>query len=353
MLHAAFADLCRREGLAGERPPASGAVAEASLEFRQLKYFMQVLEAKSFTRAARDLGLAQPALSYQILKLEDELGQKLLVRHSRGVEPTEAGQRVSVAASSILDLVRTIHFDLQEMSCEPKGQLHLGLPRGLSELLAVDALQACRARYPNVNLTIAEHLSFHLTELLAADRLDMIFTYSADQPDRIRYEPILRERLCLVQSPSEPCKSGEDVTFAEVARCSLILPGLPHVGRKLLNQAAKDLQLELHVIYEVDSVSLMIDMVERGVGATVQPYMTVRRAAETGRVRVRAIKQPEITRRLYIGYPRKRELSQSHLLVRDFLIARLLNTIDERTFDSLVWRDLSPALEELALEPET
>jgi LysR family transcriptional regulator, nitrogen assimilation regulatory protein len=319
------------------------------LDLRQLKFFVQVIEAKSFTRAARDLGVAQPAVSYQILKLEDELGQKLLVRHSRGVEPTEAGQKLCAGASSILSLVQSVRQDMRSNSDEPHGQLHLGLPRGLSEILAVDALEACRARYPNVNLTIAEHLSFYLTELLAADRLDMIFTYSAERADHITYQSVLCERLCLVEPAKSPSKFVGEVPFAEVARCSLILAGVPHLSRKLADQAARDAQEELRVIYEVDSVSLMIDMVERGIGATIQPYMTVHRAAKSRRVRVRAIVEPEITRRLYVGYRRNRELSRSHVLVRNFLISRLMNIIDERTFDNLVWDDLSSSLEEVDL----
>lgn len=63
-----------------------------TMDVRQLRYFVEVVEAKSFTRAAERIHIAQPALGFQVRKLEDELGVKLLHRHSRGVDPTEAGQ---------------------------------------------------------------------------------------------------------------------------------------------------------------------------------------------------------------------------------------------------------------------
>ena len=76
------------------------------MELRQLQYFVTVVDAGSFSRGAAVLHLAQPSLSRQIALLEDDLGQRLLVRTGRGVTPTEAGDALLVHARAMLDISR-------------------------------------------------------------------------------------------------------------------------------------------------------------------------------------------------------------------------------------------------------
>ena len=89
------------------------------MDVRQLRYFVEVVEAKSFTRAAERVHVAQPALGFQVRKLEDELGVSLLHRHSRGVDPTEAGTALLRHAHAVLrqiELARQeLGIDLQEI----------------------------------------------------------------------------------------------------------------------------------------------------------------------------------------------------------------------------------------------
>src|SRR6476620_1858195 len=76
------------------------------MENRQLLYFTRIVELGSFTKAAAELRIAQPSLGQQVRNLEEELGTALLVRHSRGVKPTEAGAILFEHASRILEDVR-------------------------------------------------------------------------------------------------------------------------------------------------------------------------------------------------------------------------------------------------------
>ena len=89
------------------------------MNLRQLKYFVEVVEAGNMTRAAEQLHVAQTALGMQIRQLEEDLGVALLVRHSRGVEPTKAGSLLHTRAVSILKEVEETRKDVR--ACERDG----------------------------------------------------------------------------------------------------------------------------------------------------------------------------------------------------------------------------------------
>jgi LysR family nitrogen assimilation transcriptional regulator len=99
------------------------------IDLRQLSYFIAVVEAKSVTAAAEVLHIAQPALSQHMQRLEQELGQQLLVRHSRGIEPTDAGFRLLDHARAILKSVETATHDVRHFREEQRGTVSLGMQR--------------------------------------------------------------------------------------------------------------------------------------------------------------------------------------------------------------------------------
>jgi regulatory helix-turn-helix LysR family protein len=88
----------------------------AQMDLVQLRYFTRIAALRSFNRAAAQLAVAQPALTRQIKLLEEELGVQLLLRHSRGVEPTEAGEILAHGAETILRLADTVKSDVVGVS---------------------------------------------------------------------------------------------------------------------------------------------------------------------------------------------------------------------------------------------
>ena len=92
------------------------------MDIRQLRYFSAIAEAGSFTKAAERVRIAQPALGLQIKKLEEELGTVLLVRHSRGVQVTEAGALLLRHAGSILQLVEDARLEVMDLSGDSARQ---------------------------------------------------------------------------------------------------------------------------------------------------------------------------------------------------------------------------------------
>lgn len=291
------------------------------IDLRQLTYFVAVVEAKSFTAAAEVLHVAQPALSQHMQRLEQELGQQLMVRHSRGVEPTDAGLRLLEHARAILKSVETARHEVRNFRDEQRGSVRLGMPRSLCETLGVELVTTWPREHPNVNLQIVEQLSNTLTEWLLAGRLDLALTYSPAEGGMLTAEPLLQERMCAVMPAPGGAQRGAqrlgEVRFIELGQRPLVLQSPAYVNRQIIDMTAKYCSVELNVAYEIDSIDLTLDMVEADLGWSIQPYLTVRRLMEAGRLAVGLIVAPDITRRLHLVHSRQRPLTLPQLQVGD------------------------------------
>lgn len=291
------------------------------MELRQLRYFVTAIEAGTLTKAAEILSVAQPAVSQQILKLEEELGEQLLMRHSRGVEPTEAGARLLSHAAAILRQLDAARQDLDELKGEPTGEVRIGMPRSITELIGVSLIEECGHRLPKVGLTMIERLSEGLNEMLANGRLDLGFSYNPEQLAALAYEPLVQLDLSLVapRDVALPPSSDGTIPFATAAQLPLIMPTLPHGLRLLAEETASAAGLALNVVHQVDSVSLIAEMVIANLGSTIHPVGVFRRAVDAGMVTCRRIVDPPLSRTLYLCYSRRRPLSRAQLAVRELM----------------------------------
>ncbi len=271
------------------------------MDVRQLRYFMEVVQAKSFTKAAERVHVAQPALGFQVRKLEDELGSPLLVRHSRGVEPTEAGLALLKHANVILRQVELARQEVIDLAGPPRGSLSLGVTPTASALLATRIVQECSAAFPGIALTLVEGLSEDVMKWLDEGRVDLGFTYNPEAVKGIRTHALLTEDLFLVVPVENGLRSEVRVPFNRLDRHQMILPSKPHGTRMLLEQAAEARGVALHISCEVDSVATVRELVAAGIGATVLPYGAVQDLVRSGRLRAVRIDRPRISRTLHIA----------------------------------------------------
>lgn len=282
------------------------------MDLRQLRYFVGVVEAGSLTRAAEALHVAQPALGLHIRRLEEELDVPLLLRHSRGIEPTEAGHFLLEQAQRILADVDATARALKGFGGPPRGRVALGLTPSLNATMAAPLIRRCSAELPLVTLTLAEELSSLLAEWVSAGRLDLALAYDVPESQALASTPLLREDLHLVLPGGE---AAGEIPFAALADHRLIMPGLPHTMRRLLEQTAAGRGVTLDVRFEMQSVSTVKELVEGGIGATILPLGAVRREVDQGRLAARRIVEPAVTRVINLIHSRRRPLSRAETAV--------------------------------------
>ena len=143
------------------------------MELRQIRYFIHVASLRSFTKAARALNVAQPALSRHIQSLEDELRTQLLFRTTRGVVPTDAGSALLRMGESLLAFVEQMREEVSRAADVPSGNVIVGMPQSISLALAPLLMEECRSRLPMVRLRVTEGLSIFLEEWLNVAKIDV------------------------------------------------------------------------------------------------------------------------------------------------------------------------------------
>ncbi|MGB0630029.1 MAG: LysR substrate-binding domain-containing protein [Alphaproteobacteria bacterium] len=288
------------------------------MDVRQLRYFSEIVEAKSFTRAANRVRIAQPALGLQIRKLEDELGVELLHRHSRGVEATEAGAVLLRHANAILKQVEQARQEVVDLSGPPRGEIVLGITPTASALLAIPLIRACRDAYPDISLHLFEGLSEEIMRRLDDNSLDMGFTYNPGAVSGISTEPLMGEDLYLIGAVGND-DPGDTVSFSAVCKRALILPSRGFGLRDWVEDTAREKELTVNVSFEIDSVATTRDLVEGGLGWTILPYAAVQQAVQSDRLFASQIVRPKVQRTLHFAYAASHMENNASRAVREII----------------------------------
>jgi LysR family nitrogen assimilation transcriptional regulator len=312
------------------------------VDIRQLRYFVSIIDHKSFTKAANVLRVAQPALGLQIRKLEEELNIRLLVRHSRGVMPTDAGLLLLERARSIIEQIDATKTMLRDLGPITGGKVVVGMAPSISAMLAHRLVQSAVVELPNVSLVLVEELSPVLAEWLNSGRLDIAIGYDILQSSNVAGDPLLVEDLYLVQSPEKLPLLGATIPLSALGEFELLAPGHPHALRALLDYKTAEVDVELNIRFEMQSVHVIKELVEQGVGATILPFGAVHRECSAGRLVAAKIVDPEIRRTAYLVHSaRKPQSNAEKSVVR--LIRELVKK--EPSPHTEYWQSASPLLE--------
>jgi LysR family tcuABC transcriptional regulator len=240
------------------------------MELRQLRYFIKVAEHGSMGRAAADLGIVTSALSQQISRLESELSTRLLTRTATGVIPTDAGIAfLRQAQLAVRHVDNAAHAARQ---ARLTGQVSIGLAATTASVLAMPFLRAMRERYPDVRIHLVESLSGHLSGMLNARQLDLAILFRAEAARRWSVLPLIDERLFLIARPGMSGLPGPGpVWLRDLPGVPLVLPSSGHGLRALLDAAFARARVAPEVVAEIDGLSVLMDLVQDGFGATIQP----------------------------------------------------------------------------------
>lgn len=247
------------------------------MELRQLNYVIQIANEKNFSRAADKLHIAQPSLSQQLSKLEQELGVLLFRRTTNSVELTQAGQVFVEKSQSILDAVEQLKQEMDDMAQMRRGRLVVGtLPITGSHVLPL-VLPAFGAQYPQIEVILVEETTAKLEQLTASGGTDLSLLSLPLIDTSLTYEPYLEEEICLAVPPQHPLASRSDsIGIAE-------LKNEPFIGLKR-GQGFRQITVELceeagfspEIVFESSNIETVQSLVAGGMGIAFVPQMLTR-----------------------------------------------------------------------------
>ena len=255
------------------------------MDLRQLRYFAEIVESGSLSKASRQLLIAQPALSQQIAKLEAEVGKPLLTRSPKGVAPTDNGLALYHHARFMLRQLDQALSIARDESGAVQGMVSLGLASTTLSALGLPLVRRVRERYPNILLNVVEGMSGHVGQLLRMSQLDVAVLFAADVARDFSVEPLLEEELFVMlprHSALVPPRRTS-LTLAQAAALPLVLPTMAHGLRRRIAAELERRNLSAKVVGEIDSLALSMSAVYDGIGATIQPMAAVHLEADRGR----------------------------------------------------------------------
>lgn len=267
------------------------------MELKQLRYFLGVCEAGSLLKASTRLHIAQPALGQQIASLEDELGVKLFARSTRGMALTPEGRTFAEHAKVVLTDADRAKASVRSAATDPQGQVVLGLPTTVALAATVPIVQACRERYPRIQLQVIEAYSGFLREWLQMGRLDLALLFGDESDPDLLKRVLLEEPLALVAPPGASALP-KTLRLRHLQNMELVLPGREHGLRRIIDEACAQQGIALNVVAEIDSLTSVKKAVAAGVGHTILSQSSVMEEVASGQLQAITIDESSMRRRV-------------------------------------------------------
>jgi LysR family tcuABC transcriptional regulator len=270
------------------------------MDLRQLRYFAQIIESGSLSKASRQLLIAQPALSQQVANLEAEVGKPLLHRSSKGVVPTDNGLALYHHARFMLRQLDQALSIARKESGAVQGMVSVGLASTTLSALGLPLVRRVRERYPSIVLNVIEGMSGHLGQMLRMSQLDLAVLFAADVARDFSVEALLEEELfvMLPQASALVAPRRRSLAIAQAAALPLFLPTMAHGLRRRIAAEFERRNLSAKVVGEIDSLALLMSAVYDGMGATIQPMAAIHLEPQRGRQwRALSLSDARMTRR--------------------------------------------------------
>jgi LysR family hydrogen peroxide-inducible transcriptional activator len=249
------------------------------MELHQLKYFCAIADTGSFSRAAQQAHVSQPALSQQIAKLEDELGTQLFDRLGRSVRLTELGRTFLPRARAVLHDLESARSDIVEKKTSITGSISIGVIPTIAPYFLPPLLATFSQKYPEAQVTIAEEITPLLLERLRVGTMDVAIValpLHARSHDFQSF-PLLVEKLFAVLPRGHALGKRGTVSLDELQDDPFLLLRDGHCFRETAVAACKRANLMPRIIFESGQFSSILSMVCAGLGVSIVPAMAMER----------------------------------------------------------------------------
>ena len=248
--------------------------------FKQLRYFLALVETRHFGRAAERCHVTQPALSMQVRDLEALLGVPLVERTSSGVFLTVEGEEVARRAHDILLAVRDLAELARRRGRVLTGRFKVGVIPSIGPYLLPQLLPRLHAAYPDLELSLRESQTAHLVEDLAAGRLDLLILALPIERDDVETVALFDDNFTLAVHPDHPLAGRAIVQQKELLAERLLLLEEGHCLRDQALALCQSVTGEDVDDFRASSLATVVQMVINGYGCTVLPEIAL--AVEVG-----------------------------------------------------------------------
>ncbi|MFM5084358.1 LysR family transcriptional regulator [Aeromonas media] len=279
------------------------------MDIRALRYFVELVRERSFTRASEKLFVTQPTISKMIRNMEEELGQPLLNREGHSFTLTDSGQVLFARGQLILAQMQQLEAELADLQSLQHGRLALGIPPMVGHVYA-DLIRAYRSRYPRVELSIVEYGGRRIEQAVLEGELDLAITMLPTREEGVLSALELDCYPIQVVLPDLPRWRGDsEIRLADLQEEPFLLYTQAFTLSERLEQACQQAGFVPQVAARSSQWDFLTAMVRSGMGVAFLPEPICRRLTPDGLV-LRPL-LPELSWRLGVIWPAKRYLSRT------------------------------------------
>jgi DNA-binding transcriptional LysR family regulator len=242
---------------------------------RQLTGFVVAARLSSFSGAARELSITQPAFSQLIKDLEESIGVRLFQRTTRRVELTEAGQNFLARVERPLDDLQDAFSYLREHAAGRRGRVVLAVLPSIAVAYAIQTLAAFKKVFPGITVKLIEDHNRNLIQRVLQKEVDFAIGTLVQEHHELSFRKLLTDELLAVFPKNHRFGAIRHLTWRDIVSEPLILT--PHASgvRELVAMAFAHVHRRLDPAYEVANTATAVAMVRAGIATTFVPRVAV------------------------------------------------------------------------------
>jgi len=285
---------------------------------RQLEAFINLAEQRSFTRAAGLSHLSQPAFSALIRSLESAVGARLFDRTTRSVELTAEGQLFVDPARRLLSDAERAFADMRDHVARRRGRVSVAVLPSLAAGWLPGVLAQFHARYPGIELDVADVLSDACIQRVRTGNADFALASTRADSAELRAEPFCADDFHVVCRRDHPLASKRRLKLPDLAPYPIVQLARSSSVRQHLEAAIYPTQLQ--TVMELDQLSSVAGMVKAGLGLSVVPTLTLFHF-DSPQLATKPLDAPELQRQIFIVQRRDHSLSAAAQALYEAVLA--------------------------------
>ena len=270
------------------------------IEFR-LEVFHVVAKRLSFSKAARELSLTQPAVTHQVRQLEDHYGVALFERRSNRIELTEAGRVLMKRLDELTDIADRIEDEIRSYQERRIGLLKIGASSTIGAYLLPPIVAAMKRRHPALDLKVSVGNSDEIMARLIDHVLDIGIVEGPVSGGRLRRAPYADDELVVVAHPSHPAAEKGVVSARRLAKEPFIIREKGSGTRSFIDSLVKKKMIEIpgeNIVLELGSSTAIKNAVKEGLGVSILSLRTLESELALGTLAALRVRGRKMVRKL-------------------------------------------------------
>ncbi|MEZ8968148.1 LysR family transcriptional regulator [Vibrio breoganii] len=233
------------------------------MESKQLKHFLAVAKHGNFTQAAKEIHIAQPALSISIKKFEQSLGVVLFRREEKRVSLTKEGEVLLVHAQRVIQQLHDATLAIDELKGLQKGEVRLGAPSMMGSYFFPRVVMAFKSQYPDLKLTLVEAGTRSIRKMLLEGELDLGVINCDDVPDDLHVDHLFTSQMVAVVGSEHELASKKTIGFEEFFEYELVMFKHGYFHRDFLDQVSEANGLSMRSSFETNLLPMILSIVKQ------------------------------------------------------------------------------------------